>query len=130
MTNFRKNNNTDDTLCDTSRRKLLKGTATVAGIAAIAPAISFANGASSEDMNVVKSAEEIRSEYHRYITSVLKKYAAKSKRIKPEYIDGFAKGFIELNGDINYEQTFKGLTGEYRLVKLFIRSVNSSRLPA
>ena len=49
---------------------------------------------------------------------------------EPEYIDGFAKGFVELNGDIDYEQDFHGLTGEYRLVKLFIQSVNSSRLPA
>lgn len=128
MTDFKQNKNTDNGVCDRSRRKLLKTTATVAGIVAIAPAVSFASNGSKLDSKSLKSSEQVRSDQHRYITSVLEKYASKSKRIKPEYIEGFAEGFIKLNGDINYKQAFKGLTGEYRLVKLFIRSVNSSRL--
>jgi len=112
--------------CDASRRKLLKTTATVAGLAAISPAISLAKGKAAEVGAVSTAQVSSRSDQHRYIASVLNKYAAKSKRVKPEHIDRFAKGFIEMNGDIDYKQTFNKLDGEYKLVKLFMKSMNAS----
>lgn len=130
MTDINENKNLEDVSFDATRRKLLKKTASVAGVAAVAPAITFAGTNAKSEAEIPKSAEDIQVAHERFVAKVLNKYASKSKRIKPEYIDGFAKGFVKLNGDIDYRETFKGLGGEYRLVKLFIRSVNSSRLPA
>jgi len=112
--------------CNTQRRALLKNTATVAGLATITPAISFAGGATSKSVLIDKSKAEIESDQHRYIVSVLNKYAAKSTRVTAQHIDRFATGFIEMNGDINYKQTFSRLDGEYKLVKLFMKSLNAS----
>ncbi len=129
MTEINENKKPEKVSFDASRRKLLKNTATVAGVAAVVPAVSFASKNVTSEAVLPKSFEDIQAERERFVAEVLHKYASKSKRIKPEYIDGFAKGFVELNGDIDYKQSFKGLSGEFRLVKLFIRSVNSSRLP-
>lgn len=116
---------------DASRRQLIKNTSLMAGLAVVTPAVSFATSNNDEeDSGPAPSAEELRGQHERFVAKVINKYASKSRRIRPEFIDGFAKGFVELNGSIDYENTFKGLTGEYRLVKLFIRSVNSSHLPA
>jgi hypothetical protein len=112
--------------CNTSRRKLLKTTATVAGLVTISPAISFANGKPGEDTQVGNKVAHTQSDQHQHIVSVLNKYAARSKRVTPRHIDRFATGFIEMNGDINYRETFKNLDGEYKLVKLFMKSLNAS----
>ena len=116
--------------CNTARRALLKNTATVAGLATISPAISFASSQPSNKTLVEKTKAELASDYqqeqHQHIVSVLNKYAAKSKRVTAEHIDRFATGFTKMNGDLNYKETFKNLDGEYRLVKLFIKSLNAS----
>ena len=125
------NTNTEMASFDASRRTMLKKTVAVAGVAAVAPAVSFASSSNKkDDAELDNSPQGVQARREKFVSKILRKYASKSKRIKPEYIDGFAKGFVELNGDIDYEQSFHGLKGEYRLVKLFIRSVNSSRLPA
>ena len=117
--------------CNTSRRRLLKNSAIVAGVATITPAISLAKG----DANVagqmseaqgVKSGSKVNSDQHQHIVSVLNKYTAKSKRVTAEHIDRFATGFIQMNGDIDYKETFKRLDGEYKLVKLFMKSMKAS----
>lgn len=129
MTDNNENTGLALTSLDTSRRSLLKNSAKVAGIAAIAPAVSFAGTKLGGDLSPTSSQAELRDPQEQYIIDVLQKYAAKSKRIKTEHIEGFAKGFVELNAGTDVSRQFDGLTGEYRLVKLFIRSVNSSRLP-
>jgi len=117
--------------CDTSRRSLLKNSAMVAGVATITPAISFAKSDAGKAAHAgagqsLKAGTNVRADQHQHIVSVLNKYAAKSKRVSAEHIDRFATGFIEMNGDINYKETFKRLDGEYKLVKLFIKSLNAS----
>jgi len=116
----------ENTACDTSRRSLLKNSAIVAGVATITPAVSFAGTKAGEDILIDKSAARVKLDQHQYIVSVLNKYAAKSKRVTAVHIDRFAKGFIEMNGDIDYKQTFNKLDGEYKLVKLFMKSLNAS----
>jgi hypothetical protein len=125
MTEFNEMNGTKGE-CDASRRKLLKTTAMVAGVATISPAITLASGKTGETTLIDKSSAQVISDHHQHIMSVLNKYAAKSARVTAEHIDRFATGFIEMNGDIDYKETFKNLDGEYRLVKLFIKSLNAS----
>ena len=112
--------------CNTARRALLKNTASVAGLATIAPAISFASGDSAAPGVAQMSPAQVNADQHHYIVSVLNKYAAKSKRVTPEHIDRFATGFIEMNGNLNYKEAFNRLDGEYKLVKLFMKSFNAS----
>ena len=103
-------------VCDTSRRRLLKNSAMVAGVATITPAISFAKGDMGKAGQLgagqsLKAGSVVKADQQRYIVSVLNKYAAKSKRVTPVHIDRFATGFIEMNGDIDYKQTFSKLDG-------------------
>ena len=121
----------ENTVCDTSRRSLIKNSAMIAGVATITPAISFAKGDANKAGQLgagqnLKAGSVVKADQHRYIVSVLNKYAAKSKRVTAGHIDRFAKGFIEMNGDIDYKQTFNKLDGEYKLVKLFMKSLNAS----
>lgn len=112
--------------CKTTRRQLLKTTATVAGIATIFPAMSLARGKENKGTLSEHSISQIKSKNHQYIVSVLNKHAAGSKRVTPLHIDRFATGFIEMNEGIDYQKTFSGIDGEYRLVKVFIKSMNAS----
>ncbi len=96
MTDINENKKLEDVSFDATRRKLLKKTATVAGVAAVAPAITFAGTNAKSETEFPKSAEDIQAAHERFVAKVLHKYASKSKRIKPEYIDGFAKGFVKL----------------------------------
>lgn len=121
----------ENKVCDTSRRRLLKNSAIVAGVATITPAISFATGDTSKaeqmgEAQGLKSGAKVSADQHQHIVSVLNKYTAKSKRVTAEHIDRFATGFIEMNGDIDYKETFKRLDGEYKLVKLFMKSMKAS----
>ena len=116
----------ENTVCDTSRRSLLKNSAMVAGVATITPAISLTGSKGGDEILIDKSSTQVKSDQQQYIASVLNKYAAKSKRVTAEHIDRFATGFIKMNGDLNYKETFKNLDGEYRLVKLFMKSLNAS----
>lgn len=131
MSHSKKTTPVEKSSFDAFRRQFIENTSLMAGLAVVTPAVSFSarsNCVAASESTL--SAEEMRSQHERFVAKVLNKYASKSRRIRSEYIDGFAKGFVELNGSIDYENTFEGLTGEYRLVKIFIRSVNSSHLPA
>lgn len=109
---------------DADRRRFLRNSAAIAGAAAVVPSIAIA-----KKNKVSVQLEEPRAGYdaqQQFIKDVLSKYAAKSKRVDQAHIDAFARGFVEQNGDQNYQELFKGLHGEYKLVKLFMKSMTQS----
>jgi len=109
---------------DAERRRFLRKSAVIAGATAVIPSIAM-----TKQNKTPKLPEKTRSNYdvqHQHIVDALNKYAAKSKRVNQAHIDAFAKGFIEQNGMQNYKQIFDGVHGEYKLVKLFMKSMNQS----
>ncbi len=100
----------------TSRREMLKTSAQVAGLAAATPAISWALSQQGEAANPATAQRQ-------FIESVLKKHAARSKTTTSEEIAEFAVRFTEVNGVVDYKKMFGTLSGEYRLTRLFVRSV-------
>ncbi len=109
---------------DADRRRFLRNSAAIAGAAAVVPSIAIA-----KKNKVSVQLEEPSAGYdaqQQFIKDVLSKYAAKSKRVDKAHINAFARGFVEQNGDQNYQEIFKGLHGEYKLVKLFMKSMTQS----
>lgn len=109
---------------DANRRRFLRNSAAIAGAAAVVPSIAMAKkNKASTQLEKPSLGYEAQQQF---IKDVLSKYAAKSKRVDQTHIDAFARGFVEQNGDQNYQQIFKGVHGEYKLVKLFMKSMNQS----
>ena len=109
---------------DADRRRFLRNSAVAAGAAVVIPTVAM-----GKQNKTPLQAQENLSAYdaqQQFIKDVLSKYAAKSKRVDQAHIDAFARGFVEQNGDQNYQQIFKGVHGEYKLVKLFMKSMNQS----
>lgn len=99
----------------TSRRALLKSSAQVAGLAAATPTLGWALG--QPDETSPETAQK------RFIEAVLKKHASKSRTATVEEIREFAERFTEVNGVVDYKGMFSTISGEYRLTRLFVRSV-------
>lgn len=106
------------------RRRFIFNSAAVAGAAVIVPTVGVAKQA-QQDRQQLSTLSSYDGQY-RHIVDVLNKYAAKSKRVDSAHIDAFARGFIDQNGDIDCKKTFDGVHGEYKLVKLFMKSMNRS----
>ena len=109
---------------DADRRRFLRNSAAVAGAAVVAPTVAMGK------QNKVKRQTPENLSAHdaqqQFIKDVLNKYAAKSKRVDQAHIEAFSRGFVEQNGEQDYQQIFKGVHGEYKLVKLFMKSMNHS----
>lgn len=97
-----------------SRRHFMSASASVAGLAALGTGIgvgmSMRNNASADGQK-------------RYMTAILDRYTVQSARVKLEYIDLFVSRFAEVYGVVDYQDMFAGPVGEYRLIKLFLKSV-------
>ncbi len=102
----------------TSRREVLKAGGKIAGVAAAVPAATWALGKSDSSSGGTPETAQIR-----FIESVLAKHAAKSKTVTRKEITEFATRFTEVNGVVDYQKQFSTLSGEYRLARLFVRSV-------
>ena len=99
----------------TSRRALLKSSAQIAGLAATVPVVGWTLG---EQLEATPETAQ-----KQFIEAVLKKHASKSQTATLEEIREFAERFTEVNGVVNYKGMFSTISGEYRLARLFVRSV-------
>ncbi|MBW8184625.1 hypothetical protein [Shewanella nanhaiensis] len=104
------------------RRSVIKSSLSITAMAAVTPNIAIGMATQSE---VLKPEREASVEF---IVQVLTKHTKRSKKVEQENIIEFAQEFVALNGDLNYKKEFAKANGEYRLVKLFIRSLHASLL--
>lgn len=109
---------------DAGRRRFLRNSAVVAGAAVVIPSVAMSK--QSKTQTEVQETLGTYDAQQQFIKDVLGKYATKSKRVDQAHIDAFARGFVEQNGDQNYQQIFQGVHGEYKLVKLFMKSMTQS----
>lgn len=104
----------------TSRRSLLKASGQVAGLTIAAPGIGWALSRGTDKAERPSDEEAAQC---RFIEAVLKKHTANSSTTSVEEIREFAERFTQTNGVIDYQREFATISGEYRLTRLFVRSV-------
>lgn len=97
-----------------SRRSFMTASASITGLAALGAGLPL--GAK------LLSSDETKAQ-KRFMTKVLDRSTAQSKRSSPEYIDLFVDRFAEVYGVVDYKEVFSGPFGEFRLTKLFLKSV-------
>lgn len=97
-----------------SRRSFMTASASITGLAALGAGLPL--GAKLLSDNDAKAQR-------RFMTEILDRSTAQAKRSKPEYIDLFVSRFEEVYGVVDYKEMFSGPFGEYRLSKLYIKSV-------
>lgn len=110
-----------------SRRSLIKTSTTgLMGLAAAGSALSMGLDKSDLFESVDKNATSTQKQDQiRFIQATLIKRAANSKTVTPEEIEAFAVRFTEVHGVLDYRSLFSNLDGEYRLSKIFVRSLRT-----
>lgn len=104
-----------------SRRMVLKASSTLAGAAALAAAGAWRlNDGTQSTLDARKFAQIS------FIESVLKKHSASSKTVTEAEIQVFAARYTQVNGVVDYKRLFTGIGGEYRLTRIFVRSVRGT----
>lgn len=104
-----------------SRRTVLKASSTLAGAAALAAAGAWKLSDGTPGTPGARKVAQIS-----FIESVLKKHSAGSKTVTEAEIQAFAARYTEVNGVVDYKRLFTGIGGEYRLTRIFVRSVRST----
>lgn len=97
-----------------SRRSFITASASIAGLGALSSGLGMGLG--------LLDSSKI-DEQQKFMSQVLTRYTGHSDKIKPEYIELFTARFTEVYGAVDYQVLFGGPIGEFRLIKLFLRSV-------
>lgn len=100
----------------TSRRAFLKGSTGTVGALAMPFALAMPATVSVPDDDRIRAQKA-------FIKAVLHKHVQGSDRIRRQHVEAFAQRFGEIHGLIDYHQHCGGLVGEYRLTRLFVRSL-------
>ncbi len=101
----------------TSRRALLKATA---GLGAIVAVPMTLHGADVDTDDPASRAQKA------FIEAVLHKHTGRSRAVQRQQVTLFARRFTEEYGVVDYRQMYSGIVGEYRLTRLFARSLHMS----
>ncbi len=101
----------------TTRRAFLRGSTGTLG-ALVLPVPLVCAGEDADDPAL--------REQQAFIRSVLHKQVSRSGTIRRHHVNAFARGFNKTYGLVEYRDIFGGLVGEYRLTRLFVRSLQLS----
>lgn len=99
----------------TTRRDMLKVSAGITGAAVIPATILSWDALDAADPRIAAQAAHFRK--------VLHKHTQGSQAIHRKHVNAFIKRFCERYGLVDYQANYTGLHGEYRLTRLFARSV-------
>lgn len=102
---------------NTSRRALLKASAGLGAIVAVPMALT---GAEIDTNDPASRAQKA------FIEAVLHKHTGRSQAVRRQQVQLFARRFTEEYGVVDYKQMYGGIIGEYRLTRLFARSIHKS----
>ncbi len=97
-----------------TRRAFLKGSTGALG--ALAMPVSIAAPARDAEDEQIKAQKA-------FLKSVLHKHVKRSNHIQRKHVDAFTQRLCEQHGLVDYRQQYSGLVGEYRLTRLFVRSL-------
>lgn len=101
----------------TTRRQFLKVSTGTVGV--LASPVSMAWAKQHRDASEL-DAQSV------FIKRVLNKNVRRSNRIHRKHVAAFAEKFGETYGVVAYRELYSGLVGEYRLTRMFVRSLNRS----
>lgn len=102
---------------NTSRRALLKASA---GLGAMVVVPMTMRGAAVDTDDPASRAQKA------FFEAVLHKHTGRSLAVQRQQVRLFARRFTEEYGVVDYKQMYGGLVGEYRLTRLFARSIHKS----
>jgi len=102
---------------NTSRRALLKASAGLGAIVAVPMTMSGADVSTDDPASRAQKA---------FIEAVLQKHTGRSRAVRPQQVTLFARRFTEEYGVVDYKRMYGGIVGEYRLTRLFARSIHKS----
>jgi hypothetical protein len=98
-----------------TRRDVLKASAVIAGAALVPTALLSSRSMPTAD-------PQARGQIA-FIKAVLQKHTRGSQLINRKHVNDFATAFTEKYGVVDYKGHYSGLHGEYKLTRLFARSI-------
>lgn len=99
----------------TSRRAFLKVSGGTVGALAVPAAFAMPRG-HGDAAELGRQASFLRSVLHKQVNH--------SDTIRRKHVDKFVAQFGETYGLVDYRGLYSGLVGEYRLTRLFVRSLH------
>ena len=104
-----------------TRRDVLKTSAIIAGATLVPTAlVNWSSANSISSLNLVDP--QVRGQVV-FIKAVLQKHSRGSVVVNRKHVNEFATRFTEQYGVVDYKRFYSGPHGEYKLTRLFARSI-------